>query len=264
MMAASRRVVVGRAGTLALAGPWWASAGHGMAARGARPGGTGTGARRALLHGGVGRSQEQGALIPMVVEQSHRGERSYDIYSRLLKERVVFVQGPINDSLASVVCAQLLFLEAEQPDKPIQMYINSPGGVVTAGLAIYDTMQYVSSPVHTLCMGQACSMASLLLCAGAPGQRRSLPNSRVMLHQPSGGTQGMASDIIIHAEEIKKLRTRLAELYAKHTGQSLQTVLKSLDRDFFMQPEAALKFGVVDTIVASRARAAQPSGESAP
>jgi ATP-dependent Clp protease protease subunit len=199
----------------------------------------------------------------MVVEQSHRGERSYDIYSRLLKERVIFVHGPVHDNMASVVCAQLLFLEAEQPDKPIQMYINSPGGVVTAGLAIYDTMQYISCPVHTLCMGQACSMGSLLLAGGEAGQRRSLPNSRIMLHQPSGGAQGMASDIIIHADEISKLRKRLAELYAHHTRQTYNSIFSKLDRDFFMSPEAAKDFGIIDHIITRRSRPATSSSDVA-
>jgi len=191
-------------------------------------------------------------LVPIVVENTHRGERSYDIYSRLLKDRIIFVNGGIHDSMSAAICAQLLFLEADQPEKAIQMYINSPGGSVTAGLAVYDTMQYVNCPVHTLCMGQACSMGSLLLAAGEPNQRRSLPNARIMLHQPSGGAQGMASDIAIHAEEIMKLRKRIAEIYVKHTDQPLTTINKSLDRDFFMSPEKALKFGVIDQVIEKR------------
>jgi len=192
------------------------------------------------------------SLVPIVVEQTHRGERSYDIYSRLLKERIIFLQGPVQDTMSMSITAQLLFLESEQPEKPIQMYINSPGGSVSAGLAIYDTMQYIKCPVHTLCMGQASSMGSLLLTGGEKGQRRSLPNSRVMLHQPSGGAQGMASDIAIHAEEILKMRKRLAEIYVLHTGQPLSRVEATLERDSFMSPEEALEYGLIDSVIEKR------------
>lgn len=193
-----------------------------------------------------------GTLVPIVVENTHRGERSYDIYSRLLKERIIFLQGPVHDNMSSAICAQLLFLEADNPEAPVQMYINSPGGSVSAGLAIYDTMQYIHCPVHTLCMGQACSMGSLLLAAGEPGQRRSLPNSRIMLHQPSGGAHGMASDIAIHAEEILKLRKKIAEIYVRHTGQTIAAINKTLDRDFFMAAPQALKFGIIDHVIDKR------------
>jgi ATP-dependent Clp protease protease subunit len=193
-----------------------------------------------------------GNLIPMVVEQSNRGERAYDIYSRLLKERIIFVTGPVEDYMASVVIAQLLFLEAENPKKEISMYINSPGGVVSSGLAIYDTMQYIKPEVSTLCIGQAASMGSLLLAAGAPKKRFSLPNSRVMVHQPSGGFQGQASDIERHAQEILSLRSRLNEIYAKHTGKDLKAIEKALDRDTFMTANDAMDFGIIDTVVESR------------
>jgi ATP-dependent Clp protease protease subunit len=193
-----------------------------------------------------------GNLIPMVVEQSNRGERAYDIYSRLLKERIIFVTGPVEDYMASVIIAQLLFLEAENPKKEISMYINSPGGVVSSGLAIYDTMQYIKPEVSTLCIGQAASMGSLLLAAGAPKKRFSLPNSRVMVHQPSGGFQGQASDIERHAQEILSLRSRLNEIYAKHTGKDLKAIEKALDRDTFMTANDAMDFGIIDTVVESR------------
>ena len=193
-----------------------------------------------------------GNLIPMVVEQSNRGERAYDIYSRLLKERIIFVTGPVEDYMASVIIAQLLFLEAENPKKEVSMYINSPGGVVSSGLAIYDTMQYIKPEVSTLCIGQAASMGSLLLSAGAPGKRFSLPNARIMVHQPSGGFQGQASDIERHAQEILSLRSRLNDIYVKHTGQNLKTIEKALDRDTFMTSDDALKFGLIDQVVENR------------
>ena len=193
-----------------------------------------------------------GNLIPMVVEQSNRGERAYDIYSRLLKERIIFVTGPVEDYMASVIIAQLLFLEAENPKKEVSMYINSPGGVVSSGLAIYDTMQYIKPEVSTLCIGQAASMGSLLLAAGAPGKRFSLPNARIMVHQPSGGFQGQASDIERHAQEILSLRSRLNDIYVKHTGQNLKTIEKALDRDTFMTSYDAMKFGLIDKVVENR------------
>jgi len=192
------------------------------------------------------------SLIPMVVEQSNRGERAYDIYSRLLKERIIFVTGPVEDYMASVIIAQLLFLEAENPKKEVSMYINSPGGVVSSGLAIYDTMQYIKPEVSTLCIGQAASMGSLLLSAGASGKRFSLPNARIMVHQPSGGFQGQASDIERHAQEILSLRSRLNDIYVKHTGQNLKTIEKALDRDTFMTSDDALKFGLIDKVVENR------------
>lgn len=193
-----------------------------------------------------------GNLIPMVVEQSNRGERAYDIYSRLLKERIIFVTGPVEDYMASVIIAQLLFLEAENPKKEVSMYINSPGGVVSSGLAIYDTMQYIKPEVSTLCIGQAASMGSLLLSAGASGKRFSLPNARIMVHQPSGGFQGQASDIERHAQEILSLRSRLNDIYVKHTGQNLKTIEKALDRDTFMTSDDAMKFGLIDKVVENR------------
>ena len=193
-----------------------------------------------------------GNLIPMVVEQSNRGERAYDIYSRLLKERIIFVTGPVEDYMASVIIAQLLFLEAENPKKEISMYINSPGGVVSSGLATYDTMQYIKPEVSTLCIGQAASMGSLLLAAGAPNKRFSLPNSRVMVHQPSGGFQGQASDIERHAQEILSLRSRLNDIYVKHTGQNLKSIEKALDRDTFMTASDSKEFGIIDKVVDSR------------
>ncbi|MCA6287582.1 ATP-dependent Clp protease proteolytic subunit [Phenylobacterium sp.] len=191
-------------------------------------------------------------LVPMVVEQTSRGERAFDIFSRLLKERVIFVSGPVEDGMSALVCAQLLYLEAENPKKEIQMYINSPGGVVSSGLAIYDTMQYIRSPVATLCMGYAASMGSFLLAAGAPGQRISLPNARIMVHQPSGGYSGKASDIERHAEDILKIKRRLNEIYAKHTGRTYQEVEEKLDADTFMTPEEARDWGLVDQVQENR------------
>jgi ATP-dependent Clp protease protease subunit len=191
-------------------------------------------------------------LVPMVVEQTNRGERAYDIYSRLLKERIIFITGPIHDEVASLISAQLLFLESENPNKEISIYINSPGGVVTAGLAIYDTIQYIRPPVATLCIGQAASMGSLLLCAGAKGKRFALPNSRIMLHQPSGGFQGQATDIEIHAREILSLRKRLNEIYVHHTGRDFATIEENLERDKFMSPAEARDFGLVDEVIAKR------------
>jgi ATP-dependent Clp protease protease subunit len=191
-------------------------------------------------------------LVPMVVEQTNRGERAYDIYSRLLKERIIFVTGVIEDHVASLVTAQLLFLEAENPKKEISMYINSPGGVVTSGLAMYDTMQFIRPPVSTLCTGQAASMGSLLLAAGEKGLRYILPNARVMLHQPSGGFQGQASDIERHAEDIIKMKRRLNDVYVHHTGQDHDTIEKTLDRDYFMSAEDARKFGLVDEVITKR------------
>ncbi len=191
-------------------------------------------------------------LVPMVVEQTARGERAYDIYSRLLKERIIFVVGPINDAVSSLICAQLLFLEAENPTKDIAMYINSPGGIVTSSLAIYDTMQYIRPEVSTLCIGQAMSAGSLLLAAGQKGKRFSLPNSRIMVHQPSGGAQGQAADIEIQAREILSLRARLNDIYVKHTGQELAAVEEAMERDRFMSPEEAKTFGLIDLVVDSR------------
>jgi ATP-dependent Clp protease protease subunit len=191
-------------------------------------------------------------LVPMVVEQSNKGERAYDIYSRLLKERIIFLVGPINDNVASLVTAQLLFLESEDPKKEITLYINSPGGLVTAGLGIYDTMQYIKPDVSTLCIGQAASMGSFLLAAGKKGKRFSLPNSRIMVHQPSAGFQGQATDIEIHANEVLSLKKRLNEIYSKHTGKSVEDVKKALERDNFMNPEVAKDFGLVDEVVENR------------
>jgi len=191
-------------------------------------------------------------LVPMVVEQTSRGERAYDIYSRLLKERVVFCVGPIDDYMANVIVAQLLFLESENPEKDINLYINSPGGVVTAGLAIYDTMQYIRCDVSTMCVGQACSAASLLLMAGAKGKRLALPNSRIMIHQPSGGAQGQATDIEIQAREILALRARLNEIYVRHTGQPLEAIQTALERDKFLSPMEAKEFGLIDEVVEAR------------
>jgi ATP-dependent Clp protease protease subunit len=193
-------------------------------------------------------------LVPMVVEQTSRGERAYDIYSRLLKERIIFLSGPVHDGIATLVVAQLLFLESENPSKEISMYINSPGGVVTSGLSIYDTMQYIRPKVSTLVVGQAASMGSLLLAAGEKGMRFSLPNSRIMVHQPSGGYQGQATDIMIHAEETLKLKRRLNEIYVKHTGQTLETVEAALERDNFMSAEQAKAWGLIDEIVESRGK----------
>lgn len=191
-------------------------------------------------------------LIPMVVEQTSKGERSYDIYSRLLKERIIFLTGEVNDDVSSLICSQLLFLEAEDPKKDIFMYINSPGGVVTSGLAMYDTMKYISCDVNTICMGQACSMGSFLLAGGTKGKRFALPNSRIMIHQPSGGSQGKASDIEIQAREILKIRERLNKIYSENTGQPLDVIEKSMDRDNFMSADEALKFGLIDKIIEKR------------
>jgi len=197
-------------------------------------------------------SEHMNNLIPMVVEQSSRGERAYDIYSRLLKERIVFIVGHITDSVASLVTAQLLYLESENPKKEIHLYINSPGGLVTAGLGIYDTMQYIKSEVSTLCIGQACSMASFLLASGQKGKRFSLPNSRIMVHQPSAGFQGQATDIEIHANEVLSLKKRLNEIYSKHTGQSVNEIKVALERDNFMTSENAKSFGLIDKVVDKR------------
>ena len=197
-------------------------------------------------------SEHLSTLVPMVVEQSSRGERAYDIYSRLLKERIVFVVGPINDPVASLVTAQLLFLESEDPKKEIFLYINSPGGLVTSGLGIYDTMQYIKPEVSTLCIGQAASMGSFLLSAGAKGKRFSLPNSRIMVHQPSAGFQGQATDIEIHANEVLSLKKRLNEIYSKHTGKSVEQIKSALERDNFMTPENAKNFGLIDKVVDKR------------
>ncbi len=201
-------------------------------------------------------------LVPMVVEQSNRGERAYDIYSRLLKERIIFVTGPIEDHMATLICAQLLFLEADNPKKEISLYINSPGGVVTAGMSIYDTMQFIKPPVATLCMGQAASMGSLLLCAGHKDMRFALPNARIMVHQPSGGFQGQASDIQRHAEDILKMKRRLNEVYVKHCDQDYDTVEKTLDRDHFMTADEAKEWGLVDRVVESRETLAEDSEKS--
>ena len=196
--------------------------------------------------------QYMNTLVPMVVEQTNRGERAYDIYSRLLKERIIFLVGPVNDMVASLICAQLLFLESENPGKDISLYINTPGGVVTSGLAIYDTMQYIRPAIATVCIGQAASMGSLLLTAGAKGKRVSLPNSRIMIHQPSGGTQGQATDIEIQAREILLLRSRLNEIYVKHTGQTLDTIAAAVERDKFMSPVEAKSFGLIDEVMDNR------------
>jgi ATP-dependent Clp protease protease subunit len=193
-----------------------------------------------------------GALVPMVVEQSNRGERAYDIYSRMLKERIIFLVGPIDDHVSSLICAQLLFLEAENPSKEIALYVNSPGGIVTSGLAIYDTMQYIKAPVSTVCIGQAASMGSLLLQAGEPGRRFATPNARVMLHQPSGGAQGQATDIEIHAREILAIRERLNQIYVKHTGQDIETIRRALERDNFMTASDAKTFGLIDEVFEKR------------
>lgn len=192
-------------------------------------------------------------LVPIVVEQTNRGERAYDIFSRLLKERIVFICSAIDDAMANLVVAQLLFLEAEAPDKAISIYINSPGGVVTSGLAIYDTMQYIKPKVMTLCIGQACSMASLLLCAGTAGMRHILPNARIMIHQPSGGYKGQATDIQIHAKETLKIKHILNSLYSKHTGKKISQIARCMERDNFMSPREAVSFGLVDNIISTRA-----------
>ena len=201
-------------------------------------------------------------LVPMVVEQTARGERAFDIYSRLLKERIVFLTGAVYDEVSSLICAQLLFLESENPAKDISFYINSPGGVVSAGLAIYDTMQYIRSPVSTLCIGQAASMGSLLLCAGAKDKRYATPNARVMIHQPSGGAQGQATDIEIQAREILTLRKRLNEIYVKHTGQELSEIEAKLERDTYMSAEQARDFGLIDQVVESRPTASSDANKS--
>jgi ATP-dependent Clp protease protease subunit len=202
-----------------------------------------------------------GALVPMVVEQTSRGERSFDIFSRLLRERIVFVTGQVEDGMASLIVAQLLFLESENPSKPISMYINSPGGVVTAGLSIFDTMQYIKPRVSTVCIGQAASMGSFLLAAGEPGMRIALPNARIMIHQPSGGARGMASDIEIQAREILRIRSRMNDLYVKFTGRSLEEIEKAMDRDTFLEAEEAMKFGLVDKVFESRPDSETGDGE---
>ena len=199
-------------------------------------------------------------LVPMVVEQTNRGERAYDIYSRLLKERIIFLTGPVHDFAASLICAQLLFLESENPAKDIAFYINSPGGVVTSGLSVYDTIQYIRPDVSTVCVGQAASMGAMLLAAGAAGKRYSLPNSRIMIHQPSGGFQGQATDIEIHAREILSIRSRLNEIFMRHTGQDLETIESAVERDRFMGPEEAKEFGLIDEVVTERP--ALPSDDS--
>ena len=201
-------------------------------------------------------------LVPMVVEQTARGERAFDIYSRLLKERIIFLTGPVFDQMSALICAQLLYAESENPNKEISFYINSPGGVVSAGLAIYDTMQYIRSPVSTVCIGQAASMGSLLLCAGAKGKRFALPNARIMVHQPSGGAQGQAADIEIQAREILTLRRRLNDIYVSHTGQPLEAIERKMERDTYMSAEEARDFGLVDQVVESRPVAADAAPKS--
>jgi ATP-dependent Clp protease protease subunit len=202
-------------------------------------------------------------LVPMVVESTNRGERAYDIYSRLLKERIIFLTGGVDDGVSSLICAQLLFLESENPSKDIAFYINSPGGVVTSGLAIYDTMRYIRPNVSTVCIGQAASMGSLLLCAGTKGKRFALPNARIMIHQPSGGVQGQAADIEIHAREILALRDRLNRIYAHHTGKPLEEIGPAMDRDRYMTPDEARQFGLIDEVVTSRPALAQPAENAA-
>ena len=202
------------------------------------------------------------ALVPMVVEQTNRGERAYDIFSRLLKERIVFLTGGVDDFVASLICAQFLFLESENPSKDISFYINSPGGIVTSGLAIYDTMQYIRPDVSTVCFGQAASMGSLLLAAGAKGKRHALPHSRIMMHQPSGGFQGQATDIEIHAREILDLKRRLNQIYVDHCGQSLEVIEENIERDKFMSPDAAQEFGLIDEVVAARPVSAEDADKS--
>ena len=199
-------------------------------------------------------------LVPMVVEQTNRGERAYDIYSRLLKERIIFLTGPVDDFTASLICAQLLYLESENPSKDIAFYINSPGGIVTSGLSVYDTIQYIRPNVSTVCVGQAASMGAMLLAAGAAGKRYSLPNSRIMIHQPSGGFQGQATDVEIHAREILSIRSRLNEIFVRHTGQDLETIESAVERDRFMGPEEAKEFGLIDEVVTERP--ALPSDDS--
>ena len=201
------------------------------------------------------------SLVPMVVEQTNRGERAYDIYSRLLKERIIFLTGPVEDNVASLICAQLLYLESENPSKEIAFYINSPGGVVSSGLAMYDTMQYIRPEVSTVCIGQAMSAGSLLLTAGAKGKRFALPNSRIMIHQPSGGAQGQATDIEIQAREIVKTRERLNQIYVEHTGQKLKTIEAAMDRDNFMSPSEAKDFGLIDEVVDKRPSSPDENGE---
>ena len=203
-----------------------------------------------------------GALVPVVVESTSRGERSFDIFSRLLRERIVFVTGQVEDTMASLIIAQLLFLESENPSKDISMYINSPGGVVTAGMAIHDTMQYIKPKVRTVCVGQAASMGSFLLAAGEPGMRVALPNARIMVHQPSGGARGMASDIEIQAKEILRIRARMNDLYAKYTGRTLTDIEKAMDRDTFLEAEEALEFGIVDKVFAHRPKDEETGNES--
>lgn len=215
-------------------------------------------------HGSQGvftRDPITGALVPMVVEQTSRGERSFDIFSRLLRERIVFVTGQVEDGMASLIIAQLLYLESENPSKPISMYINSPGGVVTAGMGIHDTMQYIKPRVSTVCVGQAASMGSFLLAAGEPGMRIALPNARIMVHQPSGGARGMASDIEIQAREILRIRQRMNDLYVKYTGQSLTAIEKAMDRDTFLDAEEAMKFGIVDKVFETRPENEVDGGE---
>ena len=212
--------------------------------------------------GHFSRDPVTGALVPVVVEQTSRGERSFDIFSRLLRERIVFVTGQVEDTMASLIVAQLLFLESENPSKPISMYINSPGGVVTAGMAIHDTMQYIKPRVSTVCIGQAASMGSFLLAAGEPGMRIALPNARIMVHQPSGGARGMASDIEIQAKEILRIRARMNDLYVKYTGQSLTEIERALDRDTFLEADEALKFGIVDKVFESRPDSDAGEGET--
>jgi ATP-dependent Clp protease protease subunit len=219
----------------------------------------------ASVYGNQGRFSQDpvtGALVPVVVEQTSRGERSFDIFSRLLRERIVFVTGEIEDQMASLIVAQLLFLESENPSKDISMYINSPGGVVTAGLAIYDTMQYIRPRVSTVCIGQAASMGSFLLAAGEPGLRVALPNARIMVHQPSGGARGMASDIEIQAREILRMRSRMNDLYVKFTGRTLEEIEKAMDRDTFLEADEALRFGLVDKVFESRPASDQIDGEA--
>jgi ATP-dependent Clp protease protease subunit len=207
--------------------------------------------------------ERMSTLIPIVIEQTARGERSFDIYSRLLKERIIFLTGPVDDHVSSLVCAQMLFLESENPSKEISFYINSPGGVVTSGLSIYDTMQYIKAPVSTVCIGQAASMGSLLLCAGEKGKRYSLPNSRIMIHQPSGGAQGQATDIEIQAREILKMRQRLNEIYVHHTGQTLDKIASAVERDYFMSPDEAKNFGLLDEVVTKRPGGAETEKKAA-
>ena len=211
----------------------------------------------------IGPVERMSGLVPIVIEQTARGERSFDIYSRLLKERIIFMTGPVDDYIASLVCAQLLFLESENPSKEISFYINSPGGVVTSGLSIYDTMQYIKAPVSTVCIGQAASMGSLLLCAGAKGKRYSLPNSRVMIHQPSGGAQGQATDIEIQAREILKTRHRLNEIYVHHTGQPIDKIAAAVERDNFMSADEAKAFGLIDEVVSTRPTGAESEKKAA-